>query len=34
MTDRLIKATMPLSTEGADVEDIIEDTDIEEEGQD
>jgi ribosome maturation factor RimP len=34
MTDRLIKATMPLSAEGADVEDIIEDTDIEEEGQD
>jgi ribosome maturation factor RimP len=34
MTDRLIRATAPLSAEGADVEDIIEDTEIEEEGQD
>jgi ribosome maturation factor RimP len=34
MTDRLIRATMPLSADGADVEDILEDTDIEEEGQD
>jgi ribosome maturation factor RimP len=33
MTDRLIKATMPLSADGADIEDI-EDTEIEEEGQD
>lgn len=34
MTDRLIKATAPLSADGADVEEIIEHTEIEEEGQD
>ena len=33
MTDRLIRATAPLSVDGADIEEI-EDTEIEEEGQD
>jgi len=34
MTDRLIKATAPLSSEGADVEEIEDTNDIEAEGQD